>query len=169
MKFFSPFPWLFILAALLYFIPAIVGRKKRHAIAIFWLNFFLGWTVVGWIAALIWAVMKEPLPGQEIDNQPVQEWVHCPACGKYSRPQAKAVVLAVRRLRGEVMSEITGRFITDLHPNGAVRMVFLATKGGGNERPLLSKSLDAMGGAKSGNNMRTPRWKRAPIKPLRLH
>ncbi len=33
--------------------------------------------------------------------------------------------------------------MTDLHPNGTVRMVFIASQGGGNERPLLSKSLYA--------------------------
>jgi len=41
------------------------------------------------------------------------------------------------------MAEITGRFISDLLPNGTVRMVFIASRDGGNERPLLSKNLDA--------------------------
>ena len=41
------------------------------------------------------------------------------------------------------MAEITGRLITDLHPSGTVRVVFIASKGGGNERPVLSKNLDA--------------------------
>jgi len=27
------------------------------------------------------------------------------------------------------MAEITGRFISDLHPNGTVRMVFIASQG----------------------------------------
>ena len=54
---FSPFHGVVVLIpALLYFIPAIVGRKKRHASAIFWLSFLLGRTVVGWVAVLIWAV-----------------------------------------------------------------------------------------------------------------
>jgi len=39
----------------LYFLPAIIGRDKSDAGAIFLLNLFLGWTVVGWVAALIWA------------------------------------------------------------------------------------------------------------------
>ena len=82
---FSPFHWVAVLARL-YFIPAIVGRKKHNARAIFWLNFFLGWTVVGWVGTLIWALMQEPLPAQVIENHPVQEWVRCSRCGTYSSP-----------------------------------------------------------------------------------
>jgi hypothetical protein len=33
---------------LLYFLPAILGRNKADSTAIFLLNFFLGWTVIGW-------------------------------------------------------------------------------------------------------------------------
>ena len=45
---------------LLYFLPAIIGRDKRNAAGIFLLNLFLGWTVIGWVLALIWAVSAEP-------------------------------------------------------------------------------------------------------------
>ncbi len=43
---------------LCYFIPAIVAymRDTQHALAIEILNFFLGWTLLGWVGALIWAV-----------------------------------------------------------------------------------------------------------------
>lgn len=46
-----------LLALALYFVPFIVAskRRKRNVVAIFWLNFFLGWTVVGWVIALVWA------------------------------------------------------------------------------------------------------------------
>ena len=40
------------------------------------------------------------------------------------------------------MAEITGRLITDLNPDGTVRLVFIA-KGSGNERPLVLKDLGA--------------------------
>jgi len=43
----------------LYFLPSIVARKKRNWAAIFVLNLFLGWTFLGWVIALVWAVMKE--------------------------------------------------------------------------------------------------------------
>ena len=44
-----------------YFIPTIIAliRKKSNTTAIFLLNFFLGWTFVGWIVSLIWAVTKD--------------------------------------------------------------------------------------------------------------
>ncbi len=41
------------------------------------------------------------------------------------------------------MPEITGKLLADLHPNGTVRMVFIAHTGGGNEFPITAKSLDA--------------------------
>jgi len=42
-----------------YFLPSIVGRKKKNANAICVLNIFLGWTFIGWIVALVWALMKD--------------------------------------------------------------------------------------------------------------
>ena len=47
---------------LLYFLPAIIGRDKRDAAGIFLLNLFLGWTVIGWVIALIWACTAETYP-----------------------------------------------------------------------------------------------------------
>lgn len=43
----------------LYFLPTIAGWRKRHSEAIFYLNLFLGWTFIGWVAALIWAAADE--------------------------------------------------------------------------------------------------------------
>ncbi len=40
------------------------------------------------------------------------------------------------------MMEVTGRLISDLHPNGTVRMVFIQRIGGGFERPHTAKNLD---------------------------
>jgi hypothetical protein len=43
---------------LIYFIPFIVALARKHndSTAIFVLNLFLGWTFIGWVIALIWAV-----------------------------------------------------------------------------------------------------------------
>jgi hypothetical protein len=40
-----------------YFLPSIVAfaRSKRDLLSIFLLNLFLGWTLIGWIVALVWA------------------------------------------------------------------------------------------------------------------
>jgi len=41
----------------MYFLPAIIAfaRSKRDATSILILNFFLGWTAIGWVIALVWA------------------------------------------------------------------------------------------------------------------
>lgn len=46
-----------ILAAIIYFMPAIDAKIKNHPHrdGIFLLNLFFGWTVIGWMIALIWA------------------------------------------------------------------------------------------------------------------
>ena len=48
---------LVIISFFLYFLPSIIAnaRKNSNTTAITLLNLFLGWTVIGWIAALIWA------------------------------------------------------------------------------------------------------------------
>ncbi len=46
---------------LLYFLPAIIAssRKKSNRLAIILLNVFLGWTFIGWVAALIWSFTSD--------------------------------------------------------------------------------------------------------------
>jgi uncharacterized membrane protein len=53
----------FVLIALgmaVYFLPAILAnrRKAKHESGIFWVNFFLGWTMLGWLAVLVWTVAE---------------------------------------------------------------------------------------------------------------
>jgi len=50
---------LILVAFVLYFLPSIVGWDKRNAGGIIVLNLFLGWTLIGWVAALIWAVSSD--------------------------------------------------------------------------------------------------------------
>jgi hypothetical protein len=42
----------------LYFLPSILAlaRNKRDTVSIFVLNFLLGWTAIGWVVALVWAL-----------------------------------------------------------------------------------------------------------------
>ncbi len=46
----------------LYFLPAIVAaaRRTHNATGILLLNLFLGWTVVGWVVALVMALSSTP-------------------------------------------------------------------------------------------------------------
>jgi hypothetical protein len=49
-------------AAALYLLPSAlaVARSHRNLGAVVALNMFAGWTVVGWLIALVWAVYKDP-------------------------------------------------------------------------------------------------------------
>lgn len=49
----------FVTVAFIYFIPAIAGAQKKNAGAIFALNLFLGWTLIGWVVALVWACTND--------------------------------------------------------------------------------------------------------------
>ena len=74
-----------VICALLYFLPSIIGHRKQAFTGIFLVNLLLGWTVVGWIVALIWACTAEdqqrfyavagPAPGAAR---------HCSRCGALS-------------------------------------------------------------------------------------
>jgi len=48
---------------LFYFLPSILAfaRNKRDTGAILVLNILLGWTVIGWVIALVWA-LKHDVP-----------------------------------------------------------------------------------------------------------
>ncbi len=64
--------WIWIIAALCmlggYFLPAIIAwaRGHRNWLAILALNFMLGWSLIGWVAALVWSLYRghfdEPVP-----------------------------------------------------------------------------------------------------------
>lgn len=48
----------------IYFLPAIIAyhRNRPNAGAIFALNTFLGWTLIGWVGALVWSLTSPPSP-----------------------------------------------------------------------------------------------------------
>ena len=45
----------FLFFILLYFLPSIIGKDKKDALGIFLVNLLLGWTLIGWVVALLWA------------------------------------------------------------------------------------------------------------------
>lgn len=69
-----------LLALVAYFVPTIVAGARRHHNqgAIFALNLLLGWTVIGWIAALVWAltaVTPRPAPvPRRLNRDPLGIW-----------------------------------------------------------------------------------------------
>lgn len=39
-----------------YFLPALLARSTHQRHVIFWLNLLLGWTILGWVGAFLWAI-----------------------------------------------------------------------------------------------------------------
>jgi hypothetical protein len=53
---------LIVLGGLLYWLPTIIAlfRQSDARPGIALLNFFFGWTFLGWVAALVWASTSAP-------------------------------------------------------------------------------------------------------------
>ena len=70
--------WIILLIA--YFLPSVVAavRVTKRGGAIFLLNLLLGWTVIGWIIALVWAVFESKGAVQYA----------CPFCAEAVKPEA---------------------------------------------------------------------------------
>jgi hypothetical protein len=47
-----------LITALIYFMPTVIALARGHhnGFAIFLTNLLLGWTLIGWVIALIWSV-----------------------------------------------------------------------------------------------------------------
>jgi hypothetical protein len=79
-----------------YFVPSIIAlvKKKRNMAAIILVNVFLGWSVIGWIVALVWAVANDaPAPVVQVNQnyygQPAPQAVgdrFCQRCGAQLAP-----------------------------------------------------------------------------------
>lgn len=61
----SEMHYVLVIIFLLYFLPTVTGaiRKVPNIVSVFVVNFFLGWTVVGWVVALAMAARTAPPPG----------------------------------------------------------------------------------------------------------
>ena len=51
-----------LIALAIIFLPTIIAFNRGHhnRWPIFWLNFFLGLTLIGWVVALVWALSRPP-------------------------------------------------------------------------------------------------------------
>ena len=50
--------WILAVITLLYLLPTSIAFSRGHkdTMPVFLINLFLGWTLVGWIVSLVWAV-----------------------------------------------------------------------------------------------------------------
>ncbi|TKB53372.1 superinfection immunity protein [Ferrimonas aestuarii] len=71
-------PAMILVASLLYFLPSILAAKGGHERfrLIMLINVLLGWTIVGWLASLIWAVMGSSMKT-------------CPDCAERIKTEAR--------------------------------------------------------------------------------
>jgi hypothetical protein len=70
-----------IFSILVYFLPTLVGRHKADAMGIFLVNLLLGWTVIGWVIALIWACAAERYVAVPVRTVPASSGRFCSQCG----------------------------------------------------------------------------------------
>ena len=56
-----------------YFLPSVIAihRRTNCRAAIFSLNLIFGWTIVGWLATVIWAAKQHVRPGELASVSPV--------------------------------------------------------------------------------------------------
>ena len=62
-----------LLIAFVYFLPTLnclvrTGKTKRNWRAIFVLNALAGWTVIGWVVAIVWSEMRDELPSTKTEG-----------------------------------------------------------------------------------------------------
>ena len=89
----------FIVAPALYLLPTYEAWKNKHPnlTAIGLVNVFLGWSLIGWVVAVVWAYKKPepvaiasasptpvsaPLASQQSVASPVRETKKCPFCAE---------------------------------------------------------------------------------------
>lgn len=83
---FHPIFWL--LSLFLYFLPAYLARNKPEFTSILILNILAGWTFIGWIVALIWALtarQQRQTAAQPVAANPPQPSpgsFFCTTCGQ---------------------------------------------------------------------------------------
>jgi len=63
---------LVIILGVFYFLPTIVASSRGHqsVVGIFFLNLFLGWTLLVWVVAFIWSFTN---PTQVIVSNPITQ------------------------------------------------------------------------------------------------
>jgi hypothetical protein len=49
------------LMTLFYFLPTLIASQRGHGVGgVLVLNIFFGWTGIGWIALMLWALLSQP-------------------------------------------------------------------------------------------------------------
>lgn len=64
------FTFLILFGVLIYFVPSAIAimRKHNNLVGILALNFLLGWTLLGWVGALVWSLMNSNSTPMVVQN-----------------------------------------------------------------------------------------------------
>lgn len=59
-----------VLMVMIYFLPVIIAmaRKHRNLGPVLILNLFVGWTLIGWVVALVWACVNDVSDAPTVDD-----------------------------------------------------------------------------------------------------
>src|SRR5260370_12944779 len=78
----------------LYFLPWIIANHRHHPqqTPIFALNLLLGWTLIGWVIAIVWALTAFSAPKRPASYAQLspEERLPCPFCAQAIPPEATA-------------------------------------------------------------------------------
>lgn len=86
LPFFHFHPIFWLVSLFLYFLPAFLARNKPNFMSILILNILAGWTFIGWIIALVWAISSDSQRPVAPLVQPAQPAAaasfFCTSCGQ---------------------------------------------------------------------------------------
>ncbi|HSU19889.1 MAG TPA: superinfection immunity protein [Acidobacteriaceae bacterium] len=97
----------------LYFLPSVIARSRRVVAqtGIVLVNLFLGWTVLGWFGALIWACTAESEAQARMREFATRQMMQGGYPAQYipPAPQDPGAMLSVGRTLGNAAARVTGR------------------------------------------------------------
>ena len=90
----SSLPWIAIIllsvaGILVYLLPGILAYnwQRRYRLGILLLDVFLGWSIVGWVGALVWATMQDAPATPPAQAAGLERT--CPFCAETIKAEAK--------------------------------------------------------------------------------
>jgi len=106
---------LLIISVLIYFLPSLIGQHKENSLGIFLLNLLLGWTFLGWVVSLLWAVVS---PRKIVHQNSGYNLRKCPYCAEYVKEEAKIckhcrMEIPDNSVREEIINELATELIVD--------------------------------------------------------
>lgn len=113
----------------IYFLPTIIAARRaaKYSGAVFLLNIFLGWTLIGWVVALVWATSHPAAKGGD-ESAMVIDVMPGEASGGPGWPKiTRGSVLKLARVAGEVpkyMIESEFGMVAAIEGETAGRIVF---------------------------------------------